>query len=159
MLSKPNAGWTDFSLENNSYALSYLNDIPIEWLNQAIHGLKTLSPFAVHGFCEPGRVLCLVSYWNCHIIFEDDEREELSTSKTMWEYAHVSMLEFCKLLCVDIKSNLNEWSGWVNIWADSEKEYEKAKEYRKQQIQERLTLLDALIRKNENAFDEHHCFI
>ena len=159
MLSKPDAGWTDFSLGSKSYALSYLNDIPIEWLDQAIHGLKTLEPFAVHGFCEPGRMLCLVSYWNCHIIFEDDEREALQPHETAWEYAHISMLEFCKLLYSDIASNLDEWSEWVNIFADSEREYYKIKEKRKQQIQMKLTLLDALIKENEKAFDDHHCFL
>ena len=159
MLSKPDAGWTDFSLGSKSYALSYLNDIPIEWLDQAIHGLKTLEPFAVHGFCEPGRMLCLVSYWNCHIIFEDDEREALQPHETAWEYAHISMLEFCKLLYSDIASNLDEWSEWVNIFADSEREYYKIKEKRKQQIQMKLTLLDALIKEKEKGFDDHHCFL
>ena len=45
MLSKPNAGWTDFSLGGKTYYLSYLNDIPFVWLYYAIHGLKTMSPF------------------------------------------------------------------------------------------------------------------
>lgn len=40
MLTKPEWGWTDFSLEGTSaYGLSYLDDIPVEWLDQAIHGL------------------------------------------------------------------------------------------------------------------------
>lgn len=159
MLSKPNAGWTHFSLGSESYALSYLNDIPIEWLDQAIHGMKILAPFTVHGFCEPNRMLCVVSYWNCHIIYEDDEREELLPHETTWEYAHTSMLEFCKFLCSDIESNLAEWTEWVNIFADSEREYNKIKEQRKRQIQKKLTLLDALIRENEKAFDSHHCFL
>lgn len=159
MLSKPKAGWTDFCLGEKSYPLSYLDDIPIEWLEQAIHGLETRSPFVVHGFCEPGRVLCLVSYWNCHIIFEDDDRAELLPSDTQWEYAHISMLEFCKLLHADISVNLDEWSEWVNIFSDSEKEYSEAKNRRKKLIQKLLHHLEELINENEGNFDDNHCFL
>lgn len=54
MLSCPVNGWTLFSLEGTeSQLLSYLDDIAPEWLNQAIHGLKTLQPFCVKGFLEP----------------------------------------------------------------------------------------------------------
>ena len=63
MLTKPEAGWTDFSIDKEHiYSLSYLTDVGIEWLDQAIHGLETLEPFTVHGFCEPNRMLCTVSY-------------------------------------------------------------------------------------------------
>lgn len=81
MLTKPYYGWTDFSLEGTSvYGLSYLDDIAFEWLDQAIHGLETMLPFCVKGFLEPGRMLCTVSFWNCHIVIEDDEREPLKRS-------------------------------------------------------------------------------
>lgn len=37
MLTKPDYGWSDFQLEGTSiYRLSYLDDIPFEWLEQAI---------------------------------------------------------------------------------------------------------------------------
>ena len=60
MLSRPLNGWTDFSLGQEVYGLSYLTNVPIEWVNQAIHGLETLEPFAVHGVMEPDRMICLV---------------------------------------------------------------------------------------------------
>lgn len=79
MLTKPRGGWTDFSLEGTgTYALSYLDDIAFEWIDQAIHGLETMLPFCVKGFLEPNRILCTVSFWNCHIIIEDDERFPLN---------------------------------------------------------------------------------
>ena len=159
MLSKPDAGWTGFCLGSRTYYLSYLDDILLEWLNQAIHGLKTMSPFAVHGFCEPGRVLCLVSYWNCHIIFEDDDRKELISSETQWEFAHVNMLNFCKVLYADISQNLDAWSEWVNIFAETEREYNKVKQKRKKLLEKKLSELEKLIQKNENNFDEHHGFL
>jgi hypothetical protein len=39
MLTKPDCGWSDFSLNGTSvYPLSsYLDDIPFEWLDEAIH--------------------------------------------------------------------------------------------------------------------------
>lgn len=59
MLSCPVNGWTLFSLEGTeSQLLSYLDDIAPEWLDQAIHGLKTLQPFCVKGFLEPMRMIC-----------------------------------------------------------------------------------------------------
>ena len=43
MLTKPQSGWTDFSLDDTCiYGLSYLGDIAFEWLDQAIHGLETM---------------------------------------------------------------------------------------------------------------------
>lgn len=75
MLGKPQYGWSDFQLEHTSiYSLSYLDDIAFEWVEQAIHGLESMRPFCVKGFLEPNRLLCVVSYWNCYIICENEER-------------------------------------------------------------------------------------
>lgn len=73
MLSKPDYGWSEFQIcDDHAYSLSYLTDVAYEWLDQAIHGLQTLAPFAVHGYCEPGRMICLVSYYTCYVVFEAD---------------------------------------------------------------------------------------
>ena len=57
MLTKPEHGWTEFSLEGApTYTLSYLDDIALEWTAQAIHGLETMLPFCVKGFMEPRRL-------------------------------------------------------------------------------------------------------
>ena len=104
MLTKPHNGWSDFQLNGTSlYELSYIDDIAFEWVEQAIHGLETMLPFCVKGFMEPGRFLCVVSYWNCHIICEDDERNQLDKEDIDIEYSHTSMLDFCKYLYNDIK--------------------------------------------------------
>lgn len=159
MLSKPDAGWSDFSLGGKTYYLSYLTDIPFVWLYHAIHGLKTMSPFVVHGVCEPGRVLCLVSYWNCHVIFEDEGRKELNPCEMQWEFAHINMLDFCKALHADISQNLDAWSEWINIFAETEREYNKVKQKRKKLLEKKLRELGKLIQKNEKNFDEHHGFL
>ena len=60
MLTKPYAGWSYFQLDGTSmYGLSYLDDIAFEWVDQAIHGLKTMLPFCVDGQLEPDRFLCI----------------------------------------------------------------------------------------------------
>lgn len=112
MLSRPKSGWTDFSLGMKEYGLSYLTNIPVEWLDQAIHGLETLEPFAVHGVLEPGRMICVVSYWNCHIIVEEEERVKLEAEDVAYEICNVDMLHFCKMLYRDILDDIEEWCCW-----------------------------------------------
>lgn len=58
---------------------------------------------------EPGRFLCIVSYWNCHIICETDDECLLEGDGIDREYSPTSMLEFCKYLYEDIKDNIDEW--------------------------------------------------
>ena len=109
MLTKPEAGWSDFSLDGTSvYTLSYLDDIPFEWLDEAIHGLEILNPFCVKGFMEPERFICVVSFWNCHIICEDENKDPLIPQNTTHEISHTSMLQFCQQLYDDISENLDD---------------------------------------------------
>lgn len=153
MLTKPQNGWTDFSLEGTlAYGLSYLDDIAFEWLDQAIHGLETLSPFCVKGFLEPNRMLCMVSYWNCHIIVEDDERRPLRQEQIRREYSHTSMIEFCKCLYSDISEHIDAWVSFVDyVDADPEK--------KRQQLFQKLEKLKELIGQREECFGENRCFL
>jgi len=153
MLTKPYAGWTDFSLAGtNSYSLSYLDDIALEWVEQAIHGLETLLPFCVKGFLEPNRMICTVSYWNCYILIEDDEREPLQAEEIHHEYSHTSMLEFCKLLYQDIQDSIEEWAAFVDYeYTDVDK--------KKQTLCKKLERLKALIAEKEEYFGANRCFL
>lgn len=157
MLSRPEYGWTDFSLEKSTYPLSYLTNIPEDWLNHAIHGLETLSPFTVHGFCEPGRLICTVSYWNCHIIFEYDGRRELSEKDACWEISHTDMLEFCKALHRDISENIDQWSGWLPAF-DSENPAEEQRSA-EERLRSQLEKLGQLIADREECFGERRFFL
>lgn len=112
MLSKPKNGWTTFSLISNEYSLSYLTDVALEWIEQAIHGLETLHPFTVYGLLEPGRMMCVVSYWNIHIFVEDEENVPLNKEECDYETIHMTMIEFCEFLYNDIKENIDEWINW-----------------------------------------------
>ncbi len=155
MLSKPKYGWSDFQLEGTAvYSLSYLDDIAFEWLEQAIHGLETLMPFCVKGFMEPDRFLCLVSYWNCHIICEDDEREPLAEEEIVHEVSHTSMLQFCQQLYDDISKNIDEWVAFADY------RYSKfVNRKRKDDLPKKLTYLKKLISKREQDFSEGHGFL
>lgn len=152
VLSRPRNGWTTFCLCDKPYNLSYLTCIPIDWLNAAIQGLEKLTPFAVHGFCEPGRFLCVVSYWNCHIIVENDEQEPLIEDEIERDVIHVSMIDFCKMLHDNIKNNIDEWCNWDN------RNNENTLKEMKIQIDILLNKLSELIIKQEEHFGPNRCF-
>ena len=153
MLTKPEAGWSDFSLDGTSvYPLSYLDDIPFNWLDDAIHGLETLNPFCVKGFMEPGRFICVVSFWNCHIICEDENKDPLIPQNTIHEISHTSMLQFCQQLYDDISGNLDDWARWDY---DPELDFDTNKE----ELIIKLARLKELIAENKEHFGENHCFL
>lgn len=151
LLGKPKHGWTEFSLGSTKYELSYLTPVPTEWLDQAIYGMENLIPFVVRGNCEPGRVLCLVSYWNCHVIYEDEENVALMEDETEWEFVHLSMLEFCKMLYADIREHIDTWAGWDCFSDQDEDLYKK-------EIEKKLEKLHALIIKRWDAFGKCRAF-
>lgn len=154
MLSKPKYGWTEFKLDGTSqYSLSYIDDIAFEWLDQSIFGLENLRPFCVKGFLEPYRFLCVVSYWNCHIIVEDDERYPLEMNDVQSEHSHTNMIEFCKYLHRDISSHMEEWTSFVDYCGGcdiSEK---------RELLVKKLDKLEELIAKNSEYFGENYCFL
>ena len=164
MLGKPENGWVLFQLgsEETAYDLSYLTDVAMEWLTQAIHGLQTMDVFSVHGYCEPGRMVCTVSYWCCYVIFEEEDRNPACQGV---HQLHVSMLDFCRMLHKDISENLDAWVHWVDVyvdWDDGEDGDEAVKnalELREKTLREKLDELKALIEERQADFDEGHCFL
>ncbi len=153
MLTTPDAGWTDFQLEGTGiYELSYLDDIAVSWLDACIYGMEKLTPFCVKGFMEPGRFLCTVSYWNCHIITERDERQPLKAKDIHTECSHTSMIEFCRYLYDDVSANIEGWACFVE-YADPDIEKKKA------ELMKKLERLKELISENEEYFDDRHCFL
>lgn len=158
LLSKPNHGWTTFCLGDKEYLLSYLTCVPLDWLNAAIYGLEQLTPFVVHGFCEPKRFLCLVSYWNCHIIVEDEERESLVENEVERNIIHVSMIDFCKMLHADIKNNIDAWGDWNHESFRNHENAQKAINEMKAKINPLLDKLEELIARKEAFFGEDIVF-
>ena len=155
MLGKPVYGWSNFQLEGTSrYSLSYLDDIAFMWVEQAIHGLEEMLPFCVKGFMEPNRFLCVVSYWNCHIICEDDGRVPLGKGDTINEVSHTSMLQFCRYLYDDISRDIDEWASFTD-YDETETDVSK----RKETLLEKLSHLKVLISQSEECFGENRCFL
>ncbi len=153
MLTKPRNGWTTFSLDGTSkYELSYLDDIAFEWLDQAIHGLETMLPFCVKGFLEPSRFLCTVSFWNCHVVIENDERLPLTGNDVKNEYSHTSMLEFCRFLYDDISLDIDGWASFKDYCEDDPEE-------KKQRLSQKLARLNELIATRTEWFGEDRCFL
>ncbi len=163
MLSKPDSGWTYFQLGRESYRLSYLTDVALEWLTQAIHGLETMDVFSVHGFSEPGRMICTVSYWSCYIIFEDDGPAPICEGV---DHIHVNMIDFCKKLYQDIDSNFDSWVHWDDDELESavedapddggvggEDKLEQAIRERQSKLRDKLCELKNRIEENEEYFD------
>ncbi len=131
MLTKPLHGWTDFQLDGTScYSLSYLDDIPFQWLDRAIVGLSTLTPFQVTGNLEPEAFACQVSLSHCRV----EGRET--------EYSDTTMLAFCQYLHRDIRLHLEDWAAFTG----------RDTAARKQQLEQKLSQLQALITKNERYF-------
>lgn len=96
----------------------------------------------------------MVSYWNCHIIVEDDEREPLTNGDIHTEYSHTSMLDFCKLLYQDISACIDEWATFADHFGEEEDTEKKRK-----QLQEKLRTLGYLITARENRFSADRCFL
>ena len=162
MLSTPEYGWTRFQLgQKESYRLSYLTDVANEWLIQAIHGLETMDVFSVHGFCEPGRMVCTVSYWSCYVIFEDDGPAPICEGVN---HVHVSMIDFCRQLYTDISNDLDAWVHWDDdsleddLDENDNQNLDDLIQERRSNIQSKLDRLKRLIEENEESFGEEGLF-
>ena len=136
MLGKPVPGWSTFKLKDtNSYDLSYLSDIPYEWVEAAICGLQMDMPFCVKGHTEPGLVTCTVSCDNCHIVFKAHPRLYQETSNT-------TRLQFCQSLYDDISQNIDIW-----VEFHSHKLDDSERRTRKKDLEQKLARLKDLISK------------
>ena len=109
MLSKPQHGWTHFTLGELCFSLSYITNIPLEWLDRAIFGMETLLPFEVSGYCEPGRMVCTVDLFECRIVFENDRCRQ---NDRISEVAPINMLDFCSQLHKDLLDHIEDWQNW-----------------------------------------------
>lgn len=137
-LSKPEYGWVEFKPGNKVYNISYwVENLPIDWLNTAIDGMRRGNHFVVGGDQESnGPVYCVVPYENyCYVIEPcmDDKIEEFKCSRG----------EFCEILCNDLEKNIDEWAKWS---ADAYDELateinEEGKEYNKKVIQRNKRML------------------
>ena len=158
MLTTPQYGWTTFLLgRKESFRLSYLTDVASDWLDRAIRGLETMDVFSVHGFCEPGRMICTVSYWSCYVIFEGDGPAPVCEGVN---HLHVPMLDFCRQLHADISQDLDAWVHWDDdsledqAAGDGGAGLDALLRERRAALQSRLDRLKQLIDEHEEDFGE-----
>lgn len=130
MLSIPSHGWCEFKLNDTSiYGLSYVTNVPFDWVEAAIHGLQTNHPFCVSGSFEPGHFLCTVSYSVCFIVTEEYTSVGMRYTH---ETGNMDRLQFCQHLYDDISQNIDAWVDFSSFGlSKSEKRKLKRKLVRK----------------------------
>lgn len=137
MLSRPKNGWTYFSLGHLRYHLSYIfDDIPIDWIEASIRGLKLNEYITVKANCEPGTFQCIVHDEYCNISFTDGDCYEDIT-------INVTMSQFCQNLLHDIKEYYTDWLKWELMYFDEDEMKEKDEYYQKRN-KELTALIDEL---------------
>ena len=111
-----------------------------------------MTPFCVKGLLEPDRFLCTVSYWNCHIVREDEDRYPLDQEDVINEISHTNMIQFCQYLYDDISQNIDEWVSFVSY-----SESNAAK--RKKELMQQLEHLKKLISDKKDFFKSSYCLL
>ena len=144
MLTVPqNNGWTEFSLKDtDTYKLSWLTDVPSEWLDAAIVGLTERIPFMCTGMTEPGRLICVVSRYMCHIIWEPEGSPADSSAPPKTEHVEMSVLDYCKELSEDISRDIDAWVEF----GTAHDEIDKARH--RLILEEKLEALGTVIRRD-----------
>lgn len=158
LLSEPEFGWSTFSFSDGekSYELSYLTDIPAEWLDNAFYGLEHLTPFCVHACLEPGRLLCTVSFCHCHLVIESADRAPEAVDDIIHSLSNTDMLTFCTYLRDSIQAHFEPWLKWDScVWTEMT---EEEREERRQAIDCRLKQLSALIESRAEHFGKGRGF-
>lgn len=146
MLTKPEAGWTDFCLYGTChYPLSYISNIAYDWLEQAIHGLETLQPFCVKAFMEPGTFLCVVSGYYCYMITESMFGDPQDMEDVVTDCVRISMVDFCRELVQDIEADVIGWASFQDY--SEEPDMQKVVE-----LEELLGRLSELVEMRQNCF-------
>lgn len=140
MLSKPKYGWTTFSLPGTSeYKLSDLDDLPINWLDDAIHGFESKRAFCVSCNMEPEELYCVIDVCGSFIVTgEDDCGIQERDNIVKIECSSTTSREFCRMLCEDLRGNIDDWASFSDYFHDKQEE-------RKRLVIERIDKLEKLL--------------
>ena len=143
MFSKPEYGWTDFTLSKTTHELSEVTgEGPFHWLKICINGLKSDTDFIISGDQEgQGPMYCAVTDDGCYV-FDGWHPEKL-------EHVKMRRVEFCKILIKDLERNIDEWADWdINVYKDPEdRKYINEHNKRKEELLELITQLKAELKK------------
>lgn len=111
MLSKPQAGWSEFTLGEFKAHASFLTDIPFDWLRGCINGLKHVIPAAF--FIDGEGVTCYIISDYCVTYIINDGSVLTSV--------RVGLDRFAEMLVQDIRENLEEWIWWCDVPLNEER--------------------------------------
>ena len=104
MLSQPNAGWSTFTLGDYEGSISYLTDIPFDWLRACISGLRYEIPAAFYTDAEGEEYYIVSDMFSTYII-----KEHNGTSVTK---VYIGLKDFSEMLLKDIGDHLESWIRW-----------------------------------------------
>lgn len=136
MLSKPSAGWTTFKLNGFEAYGSYLEDIPVQWLQICLFGLTNYNPIVVKLDEEGSEVYITVTENDTYIIAERSDKAQFTT------ISDFGIFDFATALVEDIEKHLDDWINWdCGIESDDE----SAKKERKKTL---TTLLQEIKKAN-----------
>lgn len=113
IFSKPEYGWTNFTLSKTTRQLSEVTgDGPFHWLIVCINGLKSGIDFIISGDQEsPGPMYCAVTDDGCYI-FD-------AYNPDRFEHVKVGRVKFCEILIKDLERDIDEWADWdINVCID-----------------------------------------
>lgn len=120
MLSEPQNGWTTVKIKDFEAVASYLVDIPFDWLNSCLNGLKTRTPISLF-IDEEGSECFIVSYYDVtHIISDNDDVQYFT-------FRDIDFMDITYCIIQDIKAYFDKWLCW-SPYEDSEEEVAVRKE-------------------------------
>jgi len=152
MLSRPHCGWITFKLDGTgAYDLGYLTDVPMDWLDAAIDGLWRLRPFCVAGSLEPMRMICVVSYWDCHIFAEHMDGFEMGSEEVRFEHSSTDMIDFCQMLHDDLSADIDAYARFLEF-----SKYDP--EAKAKELRSKLELFQELIDSKTEYFGDNRFF-
>ena len=141
MLSKPENGWTVFSLGDFQAEVSYLVDIPFDWLISCKNALKHNIPLSFFLELE-GETCLLTSYgYDTHIII--NRRDGGYQLKTVH---NVNFMDVSDMLLKDIRLYFDDWVTWYDF-EQTEADFARRRAALKALIEETETYLAACAKR------------
>ena len=141
MLSKPENGWTVFSLGDFQAEVSYLVDIPFDWLISCKNALKHNIPLSFFLELE-GETCLLTSYgYDTHIII--NRRDDGYQLKTVH---NVNFMDVSDMLLKDIRLYFDDWVTWYDF-EQTEADFARRRAALKALIEETETHLAACAKR------------
>ena len=146
MLSKPENGWTVFSLGDFRAEVSYLVDIPFDWLISCKNALKHNIPLSF--FLELEGETCLVTSYgsDTHIII--NRRDDGYQLKTVH---NVNFMDVSNMLLQDIRLYVDDWVTWYDF-EQTEADFARRRAALKALIEETETYLAACAKRYNKRF-------